>query len=44
MVMCCVFLQDKDTPLHHAATFGQVAAIELLLKYGAEINQANIVS
>ena len=42
--MCYVFLQSKDTPLHYAAASGKVAAVELLLRYGAAINQINSVS
>ena len=42
--MCYVFLQEMDTPLHAAAANGKVAAVELLLRYGAAINQTNSVS
>ena len=41
--MCCVFLQDGDTPLHDASSQGKAAAIEALLKNGAAINQTNNV-
>ena len=41
--MCCVFLQDGDTPLHKASWWGNAAAIEPLLKNGAAINQTNNV-
>ena len=44
MVMRCVFLQDGDTPLHKASYSGHVAAVEVLLKNGAAINQTNHVS
>ena len=43
MVMCCVFLQYGDTPLHRASSKGHVAAVEVLLKNGAAINQTNKV-
>ena len=43
MVMCCVFVQEGDTPLHEASEQGHVAVIEVLLKSGADINQANNV-
>ena len=39
----CVFLQDGDAPLHYASGGDHVAAIEVLLKSGAEINQTNNV-
>ena len=42
--MCYVFLQGKQTPLHKAAASGKVAAVELLLRYGAAINQTDSVS
>ena len=44
MVMCCVILQEGDTPLHYASD--HIAAIEVLLiiKDGAAINQTNNVS
>ena len=42
--MCYVFLQGGDTPLHEASKVNQVAAIEVLLKNGAAINQTNDVS
>ena len=42
--MCYVFLQTMDTPLHEATASGEVAAVELLLRYGAAINQTNNVS
>ena len=42
--MCGVFLQDGDTPLHEASQANHVAAIEVLLKNGAAINQTNNVS
>ena len=42
MVMCCMILQEGDTPLHYASD--HVAAIEVLLKNGAAINQTNNVS
>ena len=42
--MCCVFLQNKNTPLHLASLDGNVAAVELLLRYGATMNQTNNVS
>ena len=42
--MCCVFLQLGDTPLHRASYWGRVAAVEVLLKNGAAINQTNHVS
>ena len=41
--MCCVFLQNGDTPLHYASRYGEAAAIEALLKNGAAINQTNNV-
>ena len=44
MVMCCVFLQSKDTPLHGASRKGHDAVVDLLLRKGAAINQTNIVS
>ena len=44
MVMCCVLLQDGDTPLHRASYWGHAAAVEVLLKNGAVINQTNNVS
>ena len=43
MVMCCVFLQDGNTPLHDASVWGHVAVVEVLLKNGAAINQTNKV-
>ena len=42
--MCCVFLQNGNTPLHRASLNGHVAAVEVLLKTGAAINQTNHVS
>ena len=42
--MCCVFLQDGDTPLHEASKRGEATVIETLLKNGAAINQTNNVS
>ena len=44
MIMCCVFLQSKSTPLILASYKGHVAAVELLLRYGAAINQTDSVS
>ena len=44
VIMCCVFLQDGDTPLHDASQSNQGATIEVLLKNGAAINQTNEVS
>ena len=44
MVMCCVFLQFGNTPLHNASEQDKVAAVEVLLKIGATINQTNNVS
>ena len=40
----CLLLQSKYTPLHEAAANGKVAAVELLLRYGAAINQTDSVS
>ena len=44
--MCCVFLQSKSTPLHWAVyvTRGRVATVDVLLRYGAAINQTDDVS
>ena len=44
MVMCCVFLQYKSTPLHVASREGHDAVVDLLLKKGAAINKSNFVS
>ena len=44
MVMCCVFLQDKETPLHLASRGGHAAAVDVLLRNGAAVNQTNNVS
>ena len=44
MIMYCVFLQDGDTPLHEASRNNSVAAVEMLVKNGAAINQTNNVS
>ena len=41
--MCCVFLQNGDTPLHEASGYAEAASIEALLKNGAAINQTNNV-
>ena len=37
-------LQDKWTPLHFASVNGHAAAVDLLIQYGALINQTNSVS
>ena len=42
--MCCVFLQNGNTPLHYASSNGSVAVIEMLVKNGAVINHTNNVS
>ena len=42
--MCCVFLQDKETPLHKASWGGHAEVADLLLRSGAKINQTNKVS
>ena len=42
--MCCVFLQDKWSPLHCASFNGHVAVVDLLLRNGAAINQTDDVS
>ena len=52
MIMCCVFLQDGNTPLHNASRNNRVAAVEMLVKNGAAmlvkngaaINHTNKVS
>jgi len=44
MVMCCVFLQGKNTPLHLASRGGHADIIDILIRNGANINQTNIVS
>ena len=44
MIMCFVFLQYGNTPLHYASRNDSVAAIEMLLKNGALINHTNDVS
>ena len=44
MVMCCVFLQYKNTPLHLASGEGHAAAVDVLLRNGAAVNQTNDVS
>ena len=43
MVMCCVFLQKNDTPLHFASSYGHTAVVDQLIRYGAAINQRNDV-
>ena len=42
--MYCVFIQYGNTPLHEASRANHVAAVEVLLKNGAEINQITDVS
>ena len=44
MIMCCVLLQEGDTPLHGASRNNSVAAVEMLVKNGAAINHTNNVS
>ena len=44
MVICCVFLQGKNTPLHLAAWKDRNAVVDLLLRKGAAINQTDSVS
>ena len=41
---CCVFIQYGNTPLHEASRTNHVAAVEVLLKNGAEINQTTDVN
>ena len=42
--MCCVFLQNKSTPLHLASLEGHSGVVDQLIRYGAAINQTNDVS
>ena len=42
--MCCVFLQYNNTPLYLASMNGHTAVVDQLIRYGAAINQTNIVS
>ena len=44
MIMCFVFLQVGNTPLHGASSNNSVAAVEMLVKNGAAINHTNNVS
>ena len=43
MVMCYVFLQYNNTPLHYASMKGQTAVVDQLIRYGAAINQTSNV-
>ena len=42
--MCCVLLQDKETPLHKASRGGHPEVADLLIRNGAAINAINDVS
>ena len=39
-----VFLQGENSALHSASAIGNIPAVELLLRYGAAINQIDNVS
>ena len=44
MMNMIIFLQNGATPLHWAAIYGSVECLEVLLTYGAEVDQRIDVS
>ena len=42
--MIIMFLQDGDTPLYDAATYGHTDIVKMLLREGADVNVKNEVS